>query len=1022
MTNQRLIANAGSGKTYALTTRMIQLLAQGVEPCKIAALTFTRKSAGEFLSAVFKRLAEAARDPKKLADLQREDGLANLDAARCRAMLTALAVQIGRLGMGTIDSLFARVARAFPLESGLAEDFTMAGEGEISSARERTLAALFANESTTSLTHFIDLLRRINRTHGERDVFKNLLKQTESLHAKFLATPQGSTWGDADLIWENGCAILKSGPVAPIARLLWDAIQSEHPNLRADAFQTWQTGITLAEQHPYPKPFSEDLKNFFKKLSNERTTDDGSIYIPSGNAHAARVFLTPSISPLRDELRLAMLKPEFESLLQRSRSLHTLMQKFEDSYDSLVRSAGLVTFGDITDSLARKAGVEAWRLSAGYRIDQKFDHWLLDEFQDTSRPQWKILQTFIEEVLANPEGNRGFFYVGDTKQAIYSWRGGDPNLFFEIFEELKSKGYPIEDAPPLDESYRSCQAILDFVNKIFGDLDPIKSTLEIPDATVAKWASAWRKHIVSPKTRTLDGYAEWVSIPKNAGDDDEEGEAPDRKILQILEATKPWMRGLSCAVLKRKNTAVANLASLLQSKGIPVAIEGKTNPCVDNPLGAAFIAALRLCASPDDNVAAIIVEGCSATQAWGVGDGWKFRRETLASLAQSGFAATIRQWADASDIANEPFLKDRAASFLLAAEEFDSCRKSSDGIPDFLRFVENRQTQENEATGVVRIMNVHQSKGLGFDMVIVSGLDKKGGGNDSTNLALGPSASEVKWGVLMPAKEFAVHDTVLDAQVKNEEVDDKFGEICTAYVALTRAKKALYVLTNELGPNTSAKNFARHLLLQFGASSTSIGNAGWYQAHAIGDASTDPVAAAAHPFCSPLHGTPKPSSPSDSKAEPASGPKFATVSLDAAALGTEVHQALAGIEWIDSCTPDWESLSIPAANLVRGFMDKPAVREAFTRPTNPVDLWRERAFDVLLDGQWISGVFDRVMVHQSPDSRPISAIVYDFKTDQGNPVDIEARYEGQMKIYRQAACKLLSLTEAQVKSQILCVR
>jgi len=1022
MTNQRLIANAGSGKTYALTTRMIQLLAQGVEPCKIAALTFTRKSAGEFLSAVFKRLAEAARDPKKLADLQREEGLANLDSARCQAMLAALAMQIGRLGMGTIDSLFARIARAFPLESGLAEDFTMAGEGEISSARERTLAALFANESATSLTDFIDLLRRINRTHGERDVFKNLLKQTESLHAKFLATPQGSTWGDADLIWENGCAILKSGPVAPIARLLWDAIQNEHPNLRADAFQTWQTGLTLTEQHPYPKPFSEDLKNFFKKLSNERTTDDGSIYIPSGNAHAARVFLTPAISPLRDELRLAMLKPEFESLLQRSRSLHALMQKFEDSYDLLVRSAGLVTFGDITDSLARKAGVEAWRLSAGYRIDQKFDHWLLDEFQDTSRPQWKILQTFIEEVLANPEGNRGFFYVGDTKQAIYSWRGGDPNLFFEIFEELKSKGYPIEDAPPLDESYRSCQAILDFVNKLFGDLDPIKSTLEIPDATVAKWASAWRKHIVSPKTRTLDGYAEWVSIPKNAGDDDEEGEAPDRKILQILEATKPWMRGLSCAVLKRKNTAVANLASLLQAKGIPVAIEGKTNTCVDNPLGAAFIAALRLCASPDDNVAAIIVEGFSATQAWGLGDGWKFRRETLASLAQSGFAATIRQWADASDIANEPFLKDRAASFLLAAEEFDSCRKSSDGIPDFLRFVENRQTQENEATGVVRIMNVHQSKGLGFDMVIVSGLDKKGGGNEGPKLALGPSASDVKWGVIMPAEEFAVHDTVLDAQVKIEEADDKFGEICMAYVALTRAKKALYVLTNELGPNTSAKNFARHLLLQFGASSTSIGNASWYQAHAIGDASTDPVAAAAHPFCSPLHGTPKPSSPSDSKAEPASGPKFATVSLDAAALGTEVHQALAGIEWIDSCTPDWESLSIPAANLVRGFMDKPAVREALTRPTNPVDLWRERAFDVLLDGQWISGVFDRVMVHQSPDSRPISAIVYDFKTDQGNPVDIEARYEGQMKIYRQAACKLLSLTEAQVKSQILCVR
>ena len=107
---------------------------------------------------------------------------------------------------------------------------------------------------------------------------------------------------------------------------------------------------------------------------------------------------------------------------------------------------------------------------------------------------------------------------------------------------------------------------------------------------------------------------------------------------------------------------------------------------------------------------------------------------------------------------------------------------------------------------------------------------------------------------------------------------------------------------------------------------------------------------------------------------------------------------------------------------MRGFLEKPIAKDVFTKPEKPHNLWRERAFDVMLDGQWISGVFDRVMVHQSPDSRPISAIVYDFKTDQGNSVDIEARYEGQMEIYRKAACKLLCLTEAQVKSQILCVR
>ena len=1026
MTNQRLIANAGSGKTYALTTRMIQLLAQDVEPSRIAALTFTRKSAGEFLSAVFKRLAEAAQDSKKLADLQKEDGLAGIDAARCRALLARLALQIGRLGMGTIDSLFARIARAFPLESGLAEDFAMAREAEILSAHERTLAALFANESAASLSDFIDLLRRINRTHGERDVFKNLLEETKNLHEKFLATPRGSVWGDAAAIWESGCAILNSNHDLPACVLEFRTqMQKTSPDLSDEHREKWLSWLDETASWTSGSMASASLKEFFKKLQSlkdEAKTGRQIIANGQGSPKDGRVYFDDDLLLLRQQIIEGILKLEFESLLERSRSLHALMQKFEDSYASLVRSAGLVTFGDITDSLARKAGDEAWRLSAGYRIDQKFDHWLLDEFQDTSRPQWKILWTFIEEILSNPEGGRSFFYVGDTKQAIYSWRGGDPNLFFEIFDQINKKGYFIEDAPPLNESYRSCQAILDFVNKVFGDLGPVKTALEIPDSAAAKWASAWTEHLVSPKTRDLDGYAEWVSIPKNSGDEDEEGDAPDRKILEILQTTEPWKRALSCAVLKRDNKSVAALASLLQSKDIPVAVEGKTNPCVDNPLGAAFIAALRLCASPDDKIAAAVVNGFPATAAWGVGDGWKFRRETLASVAQSGFAPTIRRWIEASDLEAEPFLKERAAAFLLAAEEFDSCRKSSDGIPDFLRFVKNRQTQENEASGVVRIMNVHQSKGLGFDMVIVSGLDKRGGGNGGAKIGLGPSADEVKWGVLMPANDIAVHDTVLDAQLKIEEADEKFGEICTAYVALTRAKKALYVVTNELGETTKAKNFARHLLLQFGATSTSIGNANWYRDHAIGDAATAPVAAAPNPFCSQLQGTPKPASPSDSKAESASGSNFATLSLDAAALGTEVHEALAGMEWLESGTRLSENISQQAKKLVLGFLEKPIAQEVFTKPAHPHNLWRERAFDVTLEGQWVSGVFDRVLVHCSNEGSPTSAIIYDFKTDHGSPAEIEERYAGQLEVYRKAVRHLLGLSNDCVKFKILCVR
>jgi ATP-dependent helicase/nuclease subunit A len=107
---------------------------------------------------------------------------------------------------------------------------------------------------------------------------------------------------------------------------------------------------------------------------------------------------------------------------------------------------------------------------------------------------------------------------------------------------------------------------------------------------------------------------------------------------------------------------------------------------------------------------------------------------------------------------------------------------------------------------------------------------------------------------------------------------------------------------------------------------------------------------------------------------------------------------------------------------VRGFLQKPIAQTVFTKPPNPADLWRERAFDVMLEGQWVSGVFDRVVIHHSNDILPASAIIYDFKTDHGTAAEIEERYAGQMEVYRKAVCRLLRLSPDCVKSQILCVR
>jgi ATP-dependent exoDNAse (exonuclease V) beta subunit len=1022
MRNERLIANAGSGKTHALTTRVIQLLARGVNPGKIAALTFTRKSAGEFLSAVFARLAGAALDPEKLATLRAAPHLGTLDADACSAILEKLALQPGRLGMGTIDSFFARIAHAFPLESGLAEDFRVAGDAELDSARERTLAELFSRESTASLDDFVELLRRIHRNHGERDVFTRLLRETQNLHAKFLATPPSVVWGNAASIWgTSGCAILAAGKVSPAADAFMDAVLETHEDFSNEAVGVLAANLELLKTLDTGARWNLAIANFLKsRLCAEPKS--GALRITAKKT--GWLELNTRVRASRLELLRAALKPEFESLLARSRSLHAFMGKFEEAYSSLVRSAGAVTFADIMDSLARRAGDplggESWRASAAYRIDQTFEHWLLDEFQDTSRPQWMVLNTFIEEVLMDPTGNRSFFYVGDTKQAIYSWRGGDPDLFFEIFDEVNKIQPTIHDAPPLAQSWRSCPAILDFVNQAFGDLSPTKDILGIPDATADKWAKAWTEHTASPKTCKVNGYAAWVRVPETEGDADDESSALDRQILEILNQTQAWRRGLSCAVLKPDNKGIAALAALLRSNGIPLAVEGTSNPCVDNPLGAALLAALRVAASPDDSLSLAVASGFPAASTWRLGDLWKFRRQTLSTLAQHGYAATIHAWIQ-SCAGAESFLLERAEAFLLAAEEFDSTRRSSDGIPEFLHFIESRQTRGNEAAGVVRLMTVHQSKGLGFDMVIAAGLDKKSRANDGTQIALGPDSKRVQWGVLLPAKDFADQDAVLRRQVEIQEAENKYGSLCKWYVALTRAKKALYVATTELADGSDSKNFARFLTIQLKDSPTTYGDAGWFQGHPeiaspAGDCTLQPE------FHAPLCGTPKPISPSSAKTSVETTSPQTGYALDAAEFGTAVHAALARIEWLDEENSIPGDVSAEAESLLRNFLASHAARATFTRPNSPATLWREQAFDVQLDGQWVSGVFDRVVAQLNKDGSPASAKVYDFKTDHGTDSEINERYSGQMEIYRQAAAKLFGLSLNSVDCQIVRVR
>jgi ATP-dependent exoDNAse (exonuclease V) beta subunit len=307
----------------------------------------------------------------------------------------------------------------------------------------------------------------------------------------------------------------------------------------------------------------------------------------------------------------------------------------------------------------------------------------------------------------------------------------------------------------------------------------------------------------------------------------------------------------------RQNKDASELAAYLQSSGIAVALEGKSNPCTDNLFGSAVLAALRTVAHPSDSLSAAIARGLPCASAWGMEDLDSFRMQTLQSIAECGYAKTLQNWIELAGFnksnertscgspdavanglqgattsensnADESFLQSRAEAVLAAAEKFDTANTRSEGIDAFIAAVESAEVQEAEASEAIRIMTIHQAKGLGFEMVIVSGLDKTAHSRIADELVLGPDGKDPQWGMLLPRKDIAEADPVLRQQTERLNAESKTNELSSAYVALTRAKRALYVISDELTKTSKATHFGRHLKLSLGEGWTQ-GDAKWFE-------------------------------------------------------------------------------------------------------------------------------------------------------------------------------------------------
>ena len=970
--NLLILASAGSGKTYQLGNRVIGKIGkEGVEPERIVALTFTRKAAGEFADSVLTKLAKGSLDPKEAKSVC--DGIrATIDLP---TVLEKVIRALPQIQFTTLDGFFSRIVRGFQYELGLTGGAFDLLEGERLKTAQAEILQGVLRDGFGERQEFFHAFRKASLGQGQQGVQRSLEEFIETWHQIWKSGAGKKVFGNAGVFSDLPQAEDWFGQKDELITALRDDSQGKTWEAMLDTFRDHFVGKSLA-------------MNTFGKRLLEVLDEPGPVEVKDG-----RKILTISLEQWKiwQQLFRLAIDCELASAVSKTQAIGELMEQVDHEHGEQLRKRGLLSFDDVKILLGKWSQSEGARLRReliDYRLDGRYDHWLLDEFQDTSRAEWRGLEPLIDEAVADPEGS--FFVVGDRKQGIYAWRGGDVSLFDDVLRRYQD-GLEIE---PMDVSWRSCSAVLALVNAVCGNLGLIEDLFG--KAVREEWK--WKDHESAKPGVT--GEAKVVEVSK-----DEEGEA----LVSELRRLGIGEKELSCGVLVRKGDQVKKYAELLRAEGFDVIEAGQREPGSDHAVGVVIKHLIEWLANPaNDYSREVLAMSPVMVTLEKYGESWGRRWDgVLREIQGIGFARFVSALVAPEWGRLELYGRRRAEDFIAALAEFD---RTGEACP---RAAANwiRGLQVNQAPGVaaIQVMTIHKSKGLGFDVVMLPELPDR---LQVPNAGDFKVARGVDWLLQVPGKwAYLAHPETKAAYERWAELQ-KYETLCLLYVALTRAKRGLYVfLPEEPAARRGKPAGERHATpANLVRQSTGL--------ELIG---SDPDWSASVPSSKKIEGggilklpegKPRRSrtSPSSEKGAAAKGGGTGR------RLGVEVHRLFEKIGWLSPGEVPAQSFSA-AGKIVEDSLKAEAIHKVFEN--DGAELYREQAFELIYQNKWMSGVVDRLHLYR--EAGEISRIeVIDFKTDVvKSSSDLVVRYLEQMMSYQAAVAQVFEVGVSMVECRIV---
>lgn len=754
---RQIKASAGSGKTYDLTRRFLAHLSQSapgvhVPSCGLAgavasgswgdilAVTFTNSAAAEMQERVIRQLKEIALGkggPQGVRISPRQAAL----------WVDSILRQLSALNIRTIDSFLHLVVRMSALDLDLPPDFTptFSTEESLAPLLDASIEQAWQGDSAMQ-----DLLRAVCEGllyHSDIKGFmvgKRISRRVMELMDAALTDDWSNVAGAPELVARSAMYTqLYREKAAHLQRTIQAKGLKVHA-LALKAFARAEQGDIKAAASAYLRK-EEGLEGCLLKASQ------GEACAVAERAYADLQAAALNMSGAGQVFRRALELAPFVALTQ----------KVAQGLEAYQQAEGTIA-GVRIPYLAQKALSEGQGVSGALcRMGTRLTHLMLDEFQDTSRVQWQALLPLVQDSLAR---GGSLTWVGDVKQAIYGWRGGDANLFDELLDA--DAGLQITQPQifkdTLPTNWRSREEIVRFNNGLFDILANVEPAVDVlmamlplqsPPAEVGKAAALMQANfascgqIVPARAASKGGCVrvEAVDGENSAHLDELVQQRLCRLMKEDIGPRRPWS---DVTILVRSNPAASKVAAWLMDLHIPVVTENSLL-LAEHPLIVQTVAFLAFLDTPQDDLAFwTFVSGsifCGITGLEGQDlHNWAAGREKgqLFRAFKKDFPEVWAQFLlpfDATAGLMTPY--DTVQEFFvrfLVLERFGSAqtflrrflevlfRAEGNGratLGTFLEHWRDKGAEEKlpmpENMDAVRIMTIHKAKGLQFKVVVM---------------------------------------------------------------------------------------------------------------------------------------------------------------------------------------------------------------------------------------------------------------------------------------------------------------